>query len=377
MKNHPGLWTLILFAGLSGFFSVASLQGTPAQATSDNRFHELGVYSLSHYAIVWKGTIEISYEEDPAGAFWDLMTSGVSSEYAHHTSRRRIDAEVNYHTVFPIPGDGWKDWDSFDMVFFYGHNNMITPPHTCESSHFYSNASGLWNLISGNWCDWGTPALPFEYYYMDVTDGATNPSAVVYLYDYATAALVGPHQFRPDRSWVIQTLYQDTPDGNTPGTIMLCEGGLGTKDLEWLILHGCQAVIVASEDGLTYNPMGVNAFRPAWDGFHLILGHYKSYSLSSARDLSPFADGLRTGMPVQAAYFLIDPECDSSAISAERLATYLTRPSQLKQALQNKSYMNTDTWISPKPDLNRSPDLWYVKWIRPAGTTAGHWIAED
>ena len=155
-----------------------------------------------------------------------------------------------------------------------------------------------------------------------------------------------------------------------------CTGGLGTNDLEWLILHGCQAVIVATEDGF-YHPIGVNTFRRAWDGFHLILGHYKSFSPDDLRDLSPFADALKSGMPVQAAYFLTDPDANSSAISAEGFGNLIPDFTLFNWALRNASYMNTDTWTSPKADLTDRPNLWYMKWIRPTGTTAGTWTRTD
>jgi len=365
---------------------VSFTQVRQGQATSDNREHELGVYSLYQYEGDWKCRVMIweapdreipDYESHPELAFWDLMTGGVSAEYAHHTSRRRVNPQVNYRTIFPIPGDGWKDWDGFDMVFFYGHNNMITPPHPrWEDAKFWSNNSGIWEEITGPYWEWGTETLPFEYYIMDVVDGPTHPSAVTYLYEPYTSALIGHHQFIPDLAWPVQLSAQDTPEGNTPRTFTWCTGGLGSNDLEWLILQGCQAVIVADADGITYNHMGVDAFRETWDGFHLILGHYRLFG-AWPNDLSPFADGLRTGMPVQAAYFLIDPDNCVSAISAEGLGSVVNDVRLFNHALQHASYMNTDTWTSPKADLARRPDLWYVKWIRRSGTTASRWTLDE
>jgi hypothetical protein len=381
MKNNSSrLWKIPLFIGLAFSFAVVCLQVNHAQATSDNRQHEIGVYSLFDYGEDWKCNVEIwelTYESQPEGAFWDLMTGGISSEYAYHTSRRRINSQVNYRTIFPIPGDGWKDWDSFDMVFFFGHTNMITPPHPCGfDSDFWSNSTGVWEQISGQFCEWGTPVLPFEYYIVDVVDGPTHPSSVIYLHEPYTSALIGNHQFNKDFAWPIQFSAQDTPDGNfSPGAFSWCTGGLGTNDLEWLILYGCQGVIVADADGVTYNPMGVEAFRHAWDGFHIILGSYKSFG-AFPNDLSPFADGLRTGVTVQAAYFLVDPHNCVSAISGERLAGLLMDPTLFNLALRTGSTMNTDTWTSPQPDLDGNPDLWYVKWIRPAGTNASFWTED-
>jgi hypothetical protein len=106
-------------------------------AFSNNTKHKLGAYSLYEYGtyngVYWKGTVTPYYNDDPAGLFWDIMTGGTSTEYAHPNSRRRVNSEVNYNTIFPIPGSSEKHWNLFDMVFFFGHNNMITPPHECEN----------------------------------------------------------------------------------------------------------------------------------------------------------------------------------------------------------------------------------------------------
>ena len=169
---------------------------TNIQATSDNRQHELGVYSLTDYGeveyggerVTWKPKIDVPpdyphyYPEyDPANNFWDTMTGGLTSEYAHHTSKLRKNEQVNIRTIFSIPGDGWKDWDQFDLVFFFGHNNMITPPHPCELLEFWSNHSGAWTKITGDHCDWGKAALPYEYYHQDITGTDISPGSVVYL----------------------------------------------------------------------------------------------------------------------------------------------------------------------------------------------------
>lgn len=339
--------------------------------TSYNGEHELGVYSLWEYGKYngkhWKGTVPIPYEVNPAGSFWESMASD-----AYHTSKCRINEEVNYHTIFPISGDGGKDWDQFDMVFFYGHNNMITPPHHCDNGYFWSNNNGSWHKIYGNWCDWGTTSLPYEYYSTDLNTGQTHPGSVTYLYEPFTSALLG-YQFRSDTFSTYQITAQDTPSGNSPGTRGTFNSGLGTNDLEWLILHGCQAVIVANEDGSSYNHMGVEAFRKTWDGFHIILGHYRSYYCSQlVYSLSSFASNLKAGIPIQAAYFLTDPAQNSAAISAECKPDGIS----MEDYLQHHSYMNKDTWTTPKADINNCDGqfFWYVKWIRPeALEEEEHW----
>ncbi|RLA89557.1 MAG: hypothetical protein DRG58_04785 [Deltaproteobacteria bacterium] len=368
-----------------GIGALLLLQAPPVYGFSTNLNHELGLYSLKEYGqyggVSWKSNLANPdyytpsiYLCDPAGVFWDLMTVGASSEYAHSTSRKRENSRVNIHTIFPIAGDGWKDWDQFDLVFFYGHNNMITPPHPCYSSHFWSNGSGSWAEVTGGMCDWGTSALPYEYYYQDITAGRSSPGAVVYLHEPFTSALLGWH-FIPGTDSVVQTVGQDTAAGNSPATTITCRSGLGTNDLEWLILHGCQAVIVANSAGTSYHPMGATAFSLTWDGFHIVMGHYRSYGVGALNDLTDMANHLLAGDEVQAAYFLTFPRNNLSAISAENCGDIDPEhdPVALNNFLINDSFMNNDTWTNPKPDLSGDPNLWYIKWIREDGTDAEDW----
>ena len=364
---------------------------TNIQATSDNRQHELGVYSLTDYGeveyeggrVTWKSKIDVppDYphyypEHDPANNFWDTMTGGLTSEYAHHTSKLRKNEQVNIRTIFSIPGDGWKDWDQFDLVFFFGHNNMITPPHPCEILEFWSNNSGAWIKITGDHCDWGKAALPYEYYHQDITGTDISPGSVVYLHEPFTSALLGWH-FRPGTKSIVQTRGQDTLSGNSPLTTRGCRGGLGTNDMEWLILHGCQGVIVANQDGSTYNPMGVAAFSQTWDGFHIIMGHYAIRgSYFDLEDLDPFANDLLAGEPIQAAYFEVSPD-RAAAISAERtsesLEGMMAHPEVFRDFLELFARMNLDTWLDPQADPGDTPNLWYVKWLQEDGTDRVEW----
>ncbi|MCK4420577.1 hypothetical protein KAW48_02175 [candidate division WOR-3 bacterium] len=382
-KNRSPGFSALIFVCLFLFLFFSS---STVQAFSSNWEHEIGVYSLYRYGFYngerWKGTVTPSFEADPAGLFWNTMTGGTSSIYAHNTSRERVNAQVNYHTIFPISGDGWKDWDRFDMVFFYGHNNMMTPPHHCGTGHFWSNNTGSWTEINGDWCDWGTPALPYEYYYIDLTTGQDHPGSVTYLYEPFTSVLLG-YQFQPCVTSTYQISAQDAPSGNSPGNMGTFVSGLGTRDLEWLILHGCQAVIVANENGSSYDHMGVNAFRRTYDGFHIILGHYRSYYTYQLKELASFANNLMSGMPIQAAYFLTDPACNSSAISRECKSfwSFFKIWESTSHFLRNHSYMNKDTWTNPMRDNRRcrwlwffsGKRIWYVKWIRQLGTEAEDW----
>lgn len=331
-----------------------------------NKKHELGVYSLYKYGKVngkgWKGDIVPDYVDDPAGSFWETMTAGISSKYAHYTSKCRMNEQVKHQTVFPT--DGWKDWDQFDMVFFYGHNNMITPPHPDELGYFWSNNGSDWHEIEGNWTEWGTTALPFEYFHYDITNGPSYPGSVTYLYEPFTAVLLG-HQFKKGEYSYYQLSAQNTSEGNT--ITKRFQSGLGTNDLEWLILHGCQAVIVANENGSEYNPMGAKAFAKTWDGFHIIQGHYKTYTTNNLKELVSFANDLLSGVSIQTAYFNTDPANNTSAISAEcKSQNYI---GSIEKYLLNDSYMNNDTWTDPMEDIPKGVGsvcgnfFYYVKWI--------------
>jgi len=381
--THPARTLL-----LTTFTLFCLCASTAAFATSSNRNHELGVYSLYHYGFAadgtrWKGSVPGNVSEDPAQLFWEIMTSGASSEYAHSTSRRRVNEQVNIHTILPIVGDGWKDWDQFDMVFFYGHNNFITPPHPTGTHSFWSNTSGAWDHVSGSFTDWGTPALPYEYYHEDITIGPEAPAGVVYLHEPYTSILLGYH-FKEGTDWGYQTTAQDMPDGNSPGTMgsQTFTSGLGTNDLEWLILHGCQSVITSNETygaisaGTEFLRLAVRAYRGTYDGFHIILGHYRSRHTGVLGDLVPFADNLLAGMPVQSAYFLTDVSLSqtASAVSAECVPGSTPDGSILTEIIEN-GYMNNDTWTQPLPDNRECSGrrIWYNRWIRSHGGYAYDW----
>ncbi len=331
--------------------------------------YKLGVYSLSTYGTYnteeWKVKVFPGWNNDPYGLFWHLMVEWSQNNYIREHSVRCLNQEVNIYTIFPVPGS-LAHWNQFDMMFFFGHNNMVTPPHNCYVEEaFWTNNYGVWEKISGNWCDWGTWKLPYEYLYTDFPIGSGYPGAVVYLWEPFTSVLLGYH-YRTDVPYTIQKTAQDEAGGNTPGTTVDLEGGLGGT-LKWLIFHGCQAVIVTDKDGSKFLPIGIKAFRRTWAGFHLILGHYKSYPLTDLGDLQWFADALKAGMPVQAAYFMVEPSYVASAISAEYFDsinnTDTLTENQLAKLLET-SYMNTDTFDLPKPNLTKTPNLWVARWVK-------------
>lgn len=372
-KISPASLSNILIISL---FLTGMLLAVPALPYSSNTDHELGVYSLYQYGAyngsAWKNPVTPSHSEDPAGSFWDIMTEGSRSEFAHDTSKKRVNAQVNINTIFPIPGDGWKDWDQFDLVFFYGHNNMLTPPGPTGSHHFWSNNTGDWATVNGLFPDWGTPALPYEYYWQDVTNARDRSGSVIYLHEPFTSVLLG-HHFRSDGLSTYQTTRQDRPEGNSRTHTF--RSGLGDNDLEWLILHGCQAVIVSDDEGAGYVRLAANAFKRTFGKWHIILGHYKSYSAIYLTDLDGFAYDLLAGVPIQQAYFRkTDPDNNTSALSAECLPHDVPSSGHLSYIIEN-GYMNNDTWTDPMPDNHncRGRRIWYARWIRSSGTYAYDW----
>jgi hypothetical protein len=63
--------------------------------------------------------------------------------------------------------------------------------------------------------------------------------------------------------------------------------------------------------------MAVDAFKHTFGRFHIVLGHYRSFYVSDLKSLDTFAYDLTAGVPVQGAYFMTDPDNNSSAVSAE------------------------------------------------------------
>ena len=81
--------------------------------------NELGVYTLCSYEDNWKGDVCVSSIYDPYENFWTIMNSGSGCPYADpDESRRYKNQDVNIRSVLPIPGDSYKGWDEFDLVFF-------------------------------------------------------------------------------------------------------------------------------------------------------------------------------------------------------------------------------------------------------------------
>lgn len=318
---------------------------------------ELGVYTLCSYEDNWKGNVCISPSLDPYHDFWNIMNSGSGSPYADSDeSQRFLNSEVNIKTVIPIPSDDFKSWDEFDLVFFYGHNNTIVPPHPHDWFHYYNYESGSWVYKSGflDEIDWGK-TTNFDYYAIRPINYADHyPGSLTYLYYKYTSSLLGaPYDYGGGgHHW---RLHWDDP------LEYLVYDQLGDKDLEWLILHGCQAVITANEAGI-YDPLGVNCLHWVQGKFHIVMGHYISYSTATMKPLAGFAyDLLSTVVPIQTAYFDVDPDNNTSAIAAE------TTPFTWAA-----STMVNDKWSDPMEDYSDT-SIFSQRWIVPLGGTASHW----
>lgn len=320
--------------------------------------NELGVYTLCSYEDGWKGNVCVSSIYDPYENFWTIMNGGTSCPYADpDESRRYKNQDVNIRSVLPIPGDSYKGWDEFDLVFFYGHNNMIVPPHPHHYFGYYTYNGSSWDYNTGYLDDigWGS-AVPYDYYtYPGVTTGNTHPGSVTYLYYQYTSALLGGlyhygqgtgHNWRMRWNDPVQTtIYQQ----------------LGNKDLEFLILHGCQAVITANMDG-SYNDMAFRCFHWTQGSWHIIMGHYKSYYTSQLVSLVGFANDLIAGVPIQEAYFDVDPANNSSAIAAEDYPF---------PGWANSTMVN-DKWCDTGSD-HKDTSVFTMRWITNVGVSQYLW----
>lgn len=324
---------------------------------------EIGVYTLCNYEDSWKSNVCVNSALDPGGNFWTLMTSGTGSPYADSDgSRRYQNSEVTIETVLPIAGDSKKGWDEFDLVFFYGHHNMIVPPHPHSGFGYYTYNGTTWDYNYGLLDDigWGN-TTPYDYYTTrGITSGNTHPGSVTYLYHKYTSALLGGLYHYGQGSGMLWRVEWDDPIIYAPYGTKAWQ--LGAIDLEWLILHGCQAVITANESGTNYNSMGLKCFHWTQGKFHIVLGHYRSFYTTDLKSLNQFAIDLMAGVPVQTAYFDVDPDNNSSAIAAEPYPF----PGW------SASTMANDKWTNQMTD-NENTSIFSQRWIRNVGTTAQYW----
>jgi hypothetical protein len=328
---------------------------------------KIGVYTLCEYGdgpfgADWKSRVCLrDTVRDPYGAFWEIMTGGSSDSHASSTlSKRYLNSEVNVRSTLSIPRDGIDGWNDFDLVFFFGHNNSIVTPHGGDDFQYFTNetigtgpgASSYWQTHTGDVTGlWGWE-IPYDYWAeRPITNANVHPGSVTYLYEPFTSMLIGgAYDYRGDGPQP----YRITADAPVQYADV---GKLGSHDLEWLILHGCQAVITANEDG-TYNNLALRTFAPTHGRWHIVLGHYHSYYTYQMKPLHTFAYDLLSGVPVQAAYFDTDPTTNSSAIAAES--------GESPSFDWSSSVMANDAWTNPTPDLDNA-SVYSMTWIVPAG----------
>lgn len=296
----------------------------------------VGVYTLCSYEDNWKANVCVSSTYSPDGDFWSIMTDEANSNHADaDDSRSYRNQDVNILTVLPIEGDDWKGWDDFDLVFFYGHHNTIVPPHPHHYFDYYLYNGSSWNEYSGylDEIGWGHTTNYDYYATRPVNNAHLNPAAVNYLYYKYTSSLTGGDYDYGGGSRPWRLRWNDPVQS-------LDYGELGDLNLEWLILHGCQAVITANEDGSAYNALGMKVFAPVHGKYHMILGHYASYYTSNLKPLDQFANDLLSGESVKEAYFKVDPATNTSVIAAESMPFSWST-----------STMETDTWTEPVKDI--------------------------
>ena len=107
---------------------------------------------------------------------------------------------------------------------------------------------------------------------------------------------------------------------------------------------------------------GLQAFHWVQGKFHIVLGHYKSYYTYQLEPLAGFALDLLAGVPIQTAYFDVDPDYNTSAIAAEDYP-FPGWPA---------STMVNDEWDDAGPD-HEDTSIFTQRWITPVGTVAEHW----
>jgi hypothetical protein len=361
LKRNPLLMSILLKTALLVTLSTLFICFVDSSSGGAESKRKLGVYSICEYEKNWKGSVSVPHAFDPYYDFWKKMTSGSGAPYADiKNSQRFRNTEVNIQTIIPIPDDGLKSWDEFDLVFFYGHNNTIVPPHPDdpdESFAYFNYEGGKWvGPKKGNLgkMGWGTGKAPYDYYARRPVKYANYmPGAVTYLYYEYTSSLLGlPYDYGggiPDPGCAYRVHWNDPIK-------ILFYGRLGDIDLEWLILHGCQAVITATEKS-QYSPLALECFSPVQGKFHIVMGHYKAYGFDkfapekSLEPLAPFASDLLSGVPIQTAYFDTDPDDNTSAIAAE------TTPFDWKT-----STMANDRWNAPMKDYPNTK-IFSQRWI--------------
>jgi hypothetical protein len=374
-ENLASRWSKLTFFLVAVAF-VVSTTGRHPEALAEQPERELGVYSLSSYENNWKGNVSIGKVFDPYYAFWSVMAN---PGYVNHCnlqhSKRYMNKEVNVRTVLVLEGDNYKSWDEFDLVFFYGHNNTIPAPHPDDDYNLFEfkiYVNGTWQDYEKNGVKginqakvgWGTMDAPFDYWtYRPITYADLWPGAVTYLHNEYTSCVLGyPYDYGGgfiDPYGAYREHWYDTPKGWD-------NERLGEIDLEWLILHGCQAVITCNENGTKSLDLALRIFRPIHGRYHIVMGHYCSYSTLYLKPLDQFAYDLivgKSGVPIQTAYFDTDPDGNTSAFAAE---------SDKGPFYWSNSVISQDRWLNPMPDYPET-QRFSQRWVVPSGVNQWEW----
>ena len=353
--------------------TVATAFAAGALGYGYNNQHELMVYSIEDYGNVvnpltdesrdWKADIYLDPNQDPYDDFWTSMyTSCSGDDCACLGSVKRKNSGVSVYNMVN-DDNGIRD---ADMVFFFGHNTMISPQWYHDGNFeywvpYYLDPSVYAPIenIGENWPLWGTDYSSLFYYYyhrQTITNASlSNPYAVFYGYWPFTSVLIGK-DFR-DGTWEYENSYNQT-------TAFTSSGNLGAET-EWFIAHGCNAVTVAKYDDLdppseniVSTSLGVNAWKKSWGDTHLVMGHYYSTYTTMEPSLAPFAADLKSGGYIKEAYFDVhtsgDPDNPALAMpSAIALASSQDCVDYLWTTIcfpaTSYFYMMADTWTDPLP----------------------------
>ena len=274
-----------------------------ARAGSNNVEHELVVYSLKNYAqyltVNWKGSVVPWYtNQDPYQDFWASMYNCSGDECANTYSARFQDSQVTVNqmaTSHATSSD--RGWSNSDFVVFYGHNTQVKPQwsETFSLWRFNSEFNQWYHHDITDWSNWGTSSEPYEYHRSWVSNASlSNAYAVFYGYNPFTSILVGnARDFPTSGTWYTENTWNgstDTRDNHFNG------------ELEWIIADGCNAVSTADPDGNALS-LGAAAWSKAWDGLHMVMGHYYVTDTSRLPNLQAYAGDLKAGGLMQPSYF--------------------------------------------------------------------------
>jgi hypothetical protein len=137
----------------------------------------------------------------------------------------------------------------------------------------------------------------------------------------------------------------------------------GDHNLKWLVLAGCQSLIVADEDQYDYDDQGRQIFSQTWNKIHIILGH----NTTTTQYVNAYSFGLdlKDQVPIKEAYFNAATSHRQSALSGEddssRSQIWHEDSQQWVYIVDpDNTIMDNDSWTSPKPDINVT--WFYAQW---------------